>query len=44
MASVACHFPWPGSRCQGQRVIAAKEVEQVAGMRPWSTTGEVGRG
>ena len=44
MASVACHFPWPGSRCQGQRVIAAKKVEQVAGMRPRSTTGEAGRG
>ena len=31
MASVACHFRWPWLRRQGQRVIAAKGVEQVAG-------------
>lgn len=31
MASVACHFRWPWLRHRGQRVIAAKGVEQVAG-------------
>lgn len=47
MASMACHSPWPGSRCQGQRVIAAKGVEQVAGdeaMEYSRRGGEGGRG